>query len=144
MYFVVAAEGHIRRYSYDVDGGNLIASLPSNAAWLPDGADGSAIDRDGYLWNARYGGGCVMRLSPTGEVVEVVKLPASQPVACTFGGERLDILYVMTARQRLGAEAMLDQPLRHVFKLAVKHRDFMNLPFLCREGGRVRPHAWHW
>ena len=133
MYFADTAEGHVRRYRYDVEQGSPSLPLPHVAEGLPGGADGSAIDRDGYLWNARYGGGCVVRLSPTGEVVEVVRLPVSQPAACTFGGEKLDILYITTARQRLGAEAMLDQPLAgHVFKLAVKvpgfHEPSFSLP----------------
>lgn len=118
MYFADTTEGHIRRYRFDLAGGVLGGSLPSIASGLPGGADGSAIDRDGYLWNARYGGGCVVRISPAGEIVETVKLPVSQPAACAFGGEKLERLYITTARQRLNDDALRCQPLAgHVFSV---------------------------
>lgn len=61
--------------------------------------DGSCLDADGYVWNCRVaGGGCVVRFTPTGEVDLVVDLPCSWPTSCTFGGDRLQTLYVTSAR----------------------------------------------
>lgn len=120
LYFADTADNHIRRYRYGLDHGELGESLPHVGAALPGGPDGSAMDAEGFLWNARYGGGCVLRISPAGEVVETIELPVTQPAACAFGGKDLDILYITTARQRLEADAMSRQPLAgHVFKLAV-------------------------
>jgi sugar lactone lactonase YvrE len=60
--------------------------------------DGSAMDTSGCLWNARYGGGCVIRIDPDGRVDRVVSLPVSNPTTCTFGGPELRTLYITSAR----------------------------------------------
>ena len=59
--------------------------------------DGSAIDGDGYIWNCRYGGGCIVRVSPQGQVDRVIEMPVSNPTNCTFGGRDGNILYVTSA-----------------------------------------------
>ena len=64
--------------------------------------DGSAVDRDGYLWNARYGGGCVVRVAPDGKVDRVVDMPVDNITTCTFGGADLKTLYITTARSLSG------------------------------------------
>ncbi|MGK9522510.1 SMP-30/gluconolactonase/LRE family protein, partial [Salmonella enterica subsp. enterica] len=43
------------------------------------GPDGSAMDADGYIWNARWDGSCLLRLTPAGEVDRIVELPVSRP-----------------------------------------------------------------
>ena len=58
-------------------------SSPASSAASPDG---SAMDREGYLWNARYGGDCVVRISPPGKVDRVIEMPVSAITTCTFGG----------------------------------------------------------
>lgn len=65
--------------------------------------DGSAMDEEGCLWNCRYGGGCLIRLSPHGELVETIEMPVENITNCTFGGSDRKTLYVTTARspQRL-------------------------------------------
>ena len=67
---------------------------PDAAPGVPDG---SALDQNGYLWNARWGGGCVARFAPDGSVDRLISLPATNPTSCAFGGEKLDRLYVTTA-----------------------------------------------
>ncbi len=59
--------------------------------------DGSAVDAAGYLWNCRYFGGCIVRVSPAGEVDRVVEMPVTNITNCVFGGDGLDTLYVTTA-----------------------------------------------
>ncbi len=63
----------------------------------PGVPDGSALDADGYLWNARWGGRCVARFAPDGSVDRLVSLPATNPTSCAFGGVALDRLFVTTA-----------------------------------------------
>ena len=58
--------------------------------------DGSAVDSEGYLWNCRYGGGCVVRC-PDGEVERVVEMPCGNVTTCTFGGAGLRTLFITTA-----------------------------------------------
>lgn len=64
----------------------------------PGVPDGSAIDCQGYLWNARFGAGCVIRFSPDGKVDRTLALPAQNPTSCCFGGEALSTLFVTTAK----------------------------------------------
>ncbi|TKJ68954.1 gluconolaconase [Pseudomonas viridiflava] len=59
--------------------------------------DGSAMDAEGYVWNARWGGSCLIRFAPDGSVDRVVDLPVSHPTSCVFGGPELKTLYVTSA-----------------------------------------------
>ncbi|WP_136621520.1 MULTISPECIES: SMP-30/gluconolactonase/LRE family protein [Mesorhizobium] len=61
--------------------------------------DGSCMDAEGYVWNCRVaGGGCLVRISPSGVLDKVVDLPCSWPTSCAFGGENFDTLFVTSAR----------------------------------------------
>ncbi len=73
--------------------------------------DGAAVDRDGYLWNARWGAGAVARIAPDGTLDRVVRLPVSQPTACCFGDDDLKTLYVTSARYALSADQLRNEPL---------------------------------
>lgn len=59
--------------------------------------DGSAIDSEGCVWNARWDGNCLLRFSPEGELLEIVELPVQRPTSCVFGGPDLRTLYVTSA-----------------------------------------------
>jgi sugar lactone lactonase YvrE len=61
------------------------------------------MDDDGCLWNARFGGGCIVRITPRGTVDRVVPLPVENPTSCTFGGDG-HTLYVTSARFGLSKE----------------------------------------
>ncbi len=50
-----------------------------------------------FLWNCRYGGNCVVRISPSGQVDRVVEMPTPNVTTCTFGGPELRTLYITTA-----------------------------------------------
>jgi sugar lactone lactonase YvrE len=68
--------------------------------------DGLSVDSEGGVWVALYDGGAVRRYAPDGTLDEVVELPVSKTTACTFGGRRLDRLFITTSREHLdpGAE----------------------------------------
>ncbi len=72
--------------------------------------DGSAVDADGYLWNAQWGGARLVRYAPDGSIDRVIPVPVDQPSSCSFGGEDLSTLYITTARWGLSAEALDRQP----------------------------------
>ena len=72
--------------------------------------DGSAIDVDGYLWNARYGAACIAKIDPEGKLVEEIALPVTNPTSCCFGGENNSILYVTSARAALSKEVLGKNP----------------------------------
>lgn len=61
--------------------------------------DGAAVDAEGCYWVSMFEGARVLRLSPAGEVLRVVPLPAQCPTMPCFGGPDLKTLYVTTARQ---------------------------------------------
>jgi len=112
MYFSDGREPVIHSFSYDT-----VAGIPSQRrefARLPDGSgvpDGAAIDAEGFLWTAIYGGGAVNRYAPDGRLDFVLPLPVSQPTSCAFGGADFETLFITTARQRLPDEALQAQPL---------------------------------
>lgn len=60
--------------------------------------DGLTVDADGCVWVALWGGAAVHRYRPNGTLDEVVPVPAPRVTACTFGGPRLDELYITTSR----------------------------------------------
>jgi sugar lactone lactonase YvrE len=73
--------------------------------------DGSAIDRNGYLWNAQWGGARVVRYAPDGRIDRIICLPVSQPTSCAFGGSDLSTLYITSARAGLNAKQLACEPL---------------------------------
>lgn len=77
----------------------------------PGVPDGLAVDLDGGVWVALWGGAQVRRYSPEGLVTDVVDLPVDQPTSCTFGGEAGDILFITTARLGLSEEQLAAAPL---------------------------------
>jgi sugar lactone lactonase YvrE len=77
---------------------------------LPGFCDGSAIDAEGFLWNARFAGSCLVRFAPDGRVDRVIALPVSNPTSCCFGCDDLRMLYVTSARFGLDLEQLAKNP----------------------------------
>lgn len=73
--------------------------------------DGSAVDAEGFVWNAVWGGGAVIRLDPDGKVEREIRLPVSNPTCAAFGGEDLGTLFITTARFGLPPESLAREPL---------------------------------
>jgi sugar lactone lactonase YvrE len=63
--------------------------------------DGLTVDREGFLWSARWGGATVARYDSAGRLEREVALPVTYPTSCTFGGANLDELYITSARSPL-------------------------------------------
>lgn len=73
--------------------------------------DGAAMDAEGCYWAAMFEGGCVLRIAPTGEVLQRVELPATCPTMPTFGGPDLRTLFITTAREKRPADELEREPL---------------------------------
>jgi D-xylonolactonase len=73
--------------------------------------DGSAVDSEGCLWTALWGGFGAIRISPAGEVLARIELPAPNVTKPCFGGPDLKTLYFTTARKGLTDEALAQYPL---------------------------------
>lgn len=65
--------------------------------------DGIAVDCEDNIWVALWGGSAVHSYSPSGELLETIELPVSQVTACTFGGAKLDELYITTSSEGVAA-----------------------------------------
>ena len=63
--------------------------------------DGLTVDAEGGIWVALNHSGTVRRYTPGGALDAVVEVPPRQVTACTFGGERLDQLFMTTSREDL-------------------------------------------
>ena len=73
--------------------------------------DGLAVDAEGHVWVAFWGGWKVVRYDPDGKQEREIRFPVANPTACTFGGRDLDELYVTTARLGVKADELAKQPL---------------------------------
>lgn len=73
--------------------------------------DGSCIDAEGYVWNAEYAGGKVVRYDPSGAIDREIALPVSYPTCCCFGGPNLDRLFVTSASEALTTAQRAAEPL---------------------------------
>ena len=70
-----------------------------------------SIDAEGKLWVAHWGGWCICRWDPlTGNLLQKVSLPVSQPTSCAFGGPDLNTLYITSASTELWADALAKEP----------------------------------
>lgn len=88
--------------------------------------DGMTIDREGMLWIAHWGGGCVRQWNPmNGEVINTITVDAPQVTSCCFGGEDLNMLYITTARSGLDEQSLENAPLSGgLFCIETKVRGF--------------------
>jgi sugar lactone lactonase YvrE len=106
LYFADTAAGDLGAYAYDPETGTLGARKPfAVPADVPGYPDGSAVDSEGYLWNARWDGGCVVRFAPDGRVDRIVKLPVQRPTCCAFGPAGSTMLYITSAAFELRGDA---------------------------------------
>ncbi|WFU38341.1 SMP-30/gluconolactonase/LRE family protein [Bradyrhizobium sp. CB82] len=74
------------------------------------GLDGSVVDADGLIWNARWGGACVDVYSPEGERLRSLAVPAQQSSCPAFIGPDLSRLLVTSAWQDMDAAARAADP----------------------------------
>ena len=110
-YYADTAVGRIMRVACDARTG-----LPEGEAKVfaeSQGAgsfDGSVVDADGTLWNARWGEGRLAAYAPGGELVHSVPLPVSQPSCPAFVGKHADRLVVTSAWIGLSDDARRAEP----------------------------------
>jgi sugar lactone lactonase YvrE len=97
FYFGDTLANEVRVYDYDAASGTIANGRPFLSGAARGLPDGSAIDADGHVWNCRFGGGCMLRVAPDGQIVETIEIPAPNVTTCTFGGADLKTLFVTTA-----------------------------------------------
>lgn len=110
-------------FAYDFDSTTGDISKRRIFARIPDDPregfpDGLAVDIEGYIWSARWGGWKVVRYAPDGSIEREISMPIEFPTSCAFGGPHLDELYITSAWTEIKPENRAAQPLAgDVFRL---------------------------
>jgi len=98
MYYTDSSKREIYLFDYDQSSGNIedkrvFVTIQENEG-VPDGM---TVDRDGYVWSARWDGGCIVRYAPDGKENLRIEFPAKKVSSVTFGGDDYMDIYVTTA-----------------------------------------------
>jgi D-xylonolactonase len=59
--------------------------------------DGLTVDAQDRIYTTRWGGHCVLEMSPSATIIRRIELPVPKVSSAVFGGPDLDTLYVTTA-----------------------------------------------
>ena len=111
MYYIDSGKQQVDVLDFDAATGE-----PANRRRLleiPAGAgipDGMAVDAEGCLWIALWGGSAVRRYTPDGRLDRVLELAVSQVTSCVFGGDDLSDLYVTSAAGGLSEDELRRYP----------------------------------
>ena len=97
MYFGDSDANAIWVYTYNRADRSIVDPGPYLVNYKRGSPDGSQVDSQGYLWNCRFGGGCVLRIAPDGCIDRVIDLPVTNVTTCTFGGPDLRTAFITTA-----------------------------------------------
>lgn len=102
-----------RVYAFDRDGTGALTGRRVFVDIEADGGypDGTAVDAEGCLWIALWGGWGVRRYSPAGELLSQVRLPCANVTKVGFGGADYSSVFVTTAWHGLSAAQRAEQPL---------------------------------
>lgn len=73
-------------------------------------ADGSVVDAEGVLWNARWGGARVDAYSPGGKLIRSISTPAQQSSCPAFVGADASRIVVTSAWKGMDATARTSDP----------------------------------
>ena len=74
------------------------------------GLDGSVVDAEGVLWNARWGAASLDAYSPDGKRIRSIAIPAKQSSCPAFVGPKADRIVVTSAWQGYDAKARERDP----------------------------------
>jgi sugar lactone lactonase YvrE len=112
FYFIDSTTQRVDLFDFDEADGEVANRRPFAEIDAADGLpDGMTVDAEDGVWVCLFGGGALRRYSPDGELEAVVELPVTNPTSPVFGGDRLDTLYVTSARHRLTDDQLAAEPL---------------------------------
>lgn len=100
IYHIDTPTKQVKKYTYDMEAkilsnGEVVAEITDDSS-----PDGMCVDLDGALWIAEYGGSKVCRWNPeTGEKQMEITMPVTNVTSCCLGGEKLEYLYITTAKE---------------------------------------------
>jgi sugar lactone lactonase YvrE len=112
MYLIDSTTQRIDRFDFDFDRGRL-SNRRSFVEIDPDDGlpDGLAVDADGGVWVALFGGAEVRRYAADATLDLRLPLPTSNCTCPAFGGPDLRDLFVTTAKHKLDPAELAQQPL---------------------------------
>ena len=99
FYFTDTLNGTIISYNFELESGE-ISNKKELANFNRGHPDGSTIDTDGCVWNCRWGGSCIVRFTPTGQVDQIIEMPVQNITNCVFGGKDMKTLFITTASNK--------------------------------------------
>lgn len=109
FYLVDSMSRQLMVAPYDAESGEIgeleVLRTFAEEDGLPDGL---AVDVDGGIWIAMWGGAQVLRIDRNGDVSGRVAMPVAQPSSCAFGAD--GTLYITTAASGLDADQLAAQP----------------------------------
>jgi sugar lactone lactonase YvrE len=110
LYHTDTLDKHVHAFDLAPDG-----SLSNKRTFveLKDGGypDGMAVDADGHVWVATFGGWRIDRFDATGAKVGEVRFPCANITKLAFGGEDLRTVFATSARKGLSPQELAEQPL---------------------------------
>ncbi len=98
FYHIDTPRRRVDAYSYSSSMDLERAGVAAEFRNLPGSPDGMAIDAEGRLWVAHWGGGRISVFDPdSGRIVDTILFPATNITSCTFAGDDLSELFVTSA-----------------------------------------------
>ncbi|KAL2797897.1 hypothetical protein BJX66DRAFT_296748 [Aspergillus keveii] len=95
MYLTDSPTGKIFAFDFDEATGEISNRRVHFDIGEPKEPDGFAIDVEGCIWSAVYGGGKIIRISPEGKVIGEISLPTRNITCPAFVGTEL---FITTAK----------------------------------------------
>ena len=115
MYYTDSGTQCIYVYDFDIETG----TATNERIFFKDTdgyPDGLTVDSEGFVWSAKWDGWRVERYDPDGKIERVIRVPVQRPTSVVFGGPELKQLYITSARDRLSASELQNQPeAGHIF-----------------------------
>lgn len=112
LYYIDSLTRRVSSFLYEEGSGEIV--FEKVAVHIPEAMglpDGMAIDEEGMLWVALWGGFGVGRFDiKTGKRVEFIKVPVPHVSSCSFAGKYLDHLVITTAKEGMAPEDIVKYP----------------------------------
>jgi sugar lactone lactonase YvrE len=119
MYYVDSLTYRIDVFDFDVPTGAISGRRQFASIDPADGIpDGLALDDDGGVWIALFGGGAVRRYDSDGTLDRIVEVPAEKVTACCFGGDDGRSLFITTASALFVTDVGISGPPAQPFHVA--------------------------
>jgi sugar lactone lactonase YvrE len=109
LYLTDTGRSRVDAYARDDSGQQLVHLRTVIDHPGPGRPDGLAVDSDGGLWVALWGGSQIHRYAPAGQLTDIVDLPVTYPTSIAFGGADRSTAYVTTSSHHVadpGGEAL--------------------------------------